>query len=96
MTPAALLALGALLLALAAVRDLVPAGRTSRPVEALLSSTSVGKNPASVLPAPVGAISSTERPARALPSNSSWCARGVQPRLANQRMKISGSSDGWT
>src|ERR1051325_9471964 len=35
------------------------------------SSTSVGKNPASVLPAPVGAISSAERPARAKRSSSS-------------------------
>jgi hypothetical protein len=35
-----------------------------------LNSTSDGKNPASVLPAPVGAISSTERPARAFPNNS--------------------------
>src|SRR5258707_7127126 len=31
-----------------------------------LSSTRLGKNPARVLPPPVGAISSTERPARAL------------------------------
>ena len=36
-----------------------------------LNSTSVGRNPASVLPAPVGAISSAERPARALASSSS-------------------------
>ena len=35
------------------------------------SSTSVGRKPASVLPAPVGAISSTERPARARASSSS-------------------------
>src|SRR5262249_48084706 len=39
--------------------------------ELLLSSTSVGRNPASVLPPPVGAISSTERPARARASSSS-------------------------
>ena len=47
---------------------------TLRPVEARLlpsvakgeeSSTSVGRNPASVLPAPVGAISSAERLSRA-------------------------------
>ena len=36
-----------------------------------LSSTRLGKNPASVLPAPVGAISSTERPARAFARSSS-------------------------
>ena len=36
-----------------------------------LNSTSVGRNPASVLPAPVGAISSAERPARAIASSSS-------------------------
>lgn len=35
------------------------------------NSTSVGKNPASVLPAPVGAISSAERSARAFASSSS-------------------------
>jgi hypothetical protein len=44
------------------------------------------------LPAPVGAISNAERPARATSSNASWCARGAQPRAANQRAKISGSS----
>jgi hypothetical protein len=43
------------------------------------------------LPAPVGAISKTERPACALANNSNWCARGVQPRAANQRVKGSGS-----
>src|SRR5580658_10301207 len=35
-----------------------------------LSSTRLGKNPAKVLPPPVGAISSTERPASALANNS--------------------------
>jgi len=60
---------------------------------AALSSTKLGKNPASVLPAPVGAISSTERPTRAFAKSSSWCARGVQPRLANQRRNGSGRSE---
>ena len=50
-----------------------------------LNSTRLGRKPASVLPPPVGAISSTERPACAFARSSSWCARGVQPRLANQR-----------
>ena len=59
--------------------------------EVVLNSTRLGKNPASVLPAPVGAISSTERPARAFASSSSWCARGTQPRLENQRTNGSGS-----
>ena len=36
-----------------------------------LNSTSVGRNPASVLPPPVGAINSTERPAFAFSSKSS-------------------------
>jgi hypothetical protein len=58
--------------------------------ETPLNSTKLGRNPASVLPPPVGAISSTERPARALAKSSSWCARGVQPRLANQRANGSG------
>jgi len=58
----------------------------------VLNSTNVGKNPASVLPAPVGAISSAERPACAFANNSSWCARGAQPRAANQRAKTSGNS----
>ncbi len=35
------------------------------------SSTSVGKNPASVLPAPVGAIKSAERSSRAFASSAS-------------------------
>ncbi len=39
--------------------------------EASYNSTSVGRNPASVLPAPVGAISSVERPACAFASKSS-------------------------
>jgi hypothetical protein len=34
------------------------------------NSTKLGKNPASVLPPPVGAISSTERPALAFASSS--------------------------
>jgi hypothetical protein len=57
------------------------------------NSTRVGKKPASVLPAPVGATSSTERPARAFSSSSSWCARGCQPRLANQRAKVWGKGE---
>jgi hypothetical protein len=57
----------------------------------VLNSTRLGKNPANVLPAPVGAISSTERPARAFASSSSWCARGTQARLENQRANGSGS-----
>jgi len=36
-----------------------------------LNSTKLGRKPARVFPAPVGAISSTERPARALVNNSS-------------------------
>src|SRR6185295_16081501 len=60
---------------------------------AVLNSTRLGRNPASVLPAPVGAISSTERPARAFAKSSSWCARAVQPRLANQRKNGSGRSE---
>src|SRR5580704_12304691 len=55
------------------------------------NSTSVGKNPASVLPAPVGAISSAERSSRAFASNSSWCSRGDHPRAANHWRKRSGS-----
>src|SRR5205085_5899070 len=57
-----------------------------------LNSTKVGRKPARVLPPPVGAISSTERPARARDNNSNWWARGVQPREENQREKFSGSS----
>jgi hypothetical protein len=37
----------------------------------VLNSTSVGKKPASVLPAPVGAISSAERSSRAFYSSAS-------------------------
>src|SRR3569832_752828 len=57
-----------------------------------VNSTKDGRQPASVLPPPVGAISRTERPCSALASNSSWCARGAQPREANQRWNTSGSS----
>ena len=59
----------------------------------MLNSTRLGRNPASVLPAPVGAISRTERPPRAFANSSSWCARGVQPRLANQRLNTAGKSE---
>src|SRR5437764_1771458 len=60
--------------------------------EDALSSTSVGRNPANVLPAPVGAISSAERSSRDFASSSSWCSRGLHPRAANHRRKRSGSS----
>ena len=53
-------------------------------------SVSDGRKPASVLPAPVGAISSTDLPACALPSSSIWCARGDQPRSANHFRNGSG------
>ena len=43
----------------------------SGPQVAVLNSTRVGRNSASVLPAPVGAISSTERPARVFAKSSS-------------------------
>src|SRR5690349_2848566 len=39
----------------------------------------LGRNPASVLPAPVAATSSALRPALASRSISSWCRRGCQP-----------------
>ena len=58
------------------------------------SVTSVGRNPASVLPPPVGAISSTLSPARAASSIASWCRRGVQPWAANQSAKGSGNTPG--
>ena len=61
-------------------------------VGAELSSTSVGRNPASVFPAPVGAISSAERSSRAFSNSANWCARGDQPRAANHCWKRSGSS----
>src|ERR1700691_4211325 len=34
-----------------------------------------------------------ERVQSALAKSANWCARGVQPRLANQRVKISGSGE---
>ena len=49
------------------------------------SSTSVGRNPASVLPAPVGAINRADRPARAFSRSAIWCARGVHPRAELER-----------
>src|SRR3954469_14935330 len=67
-------------------------GADRTPGEDPLSSTSVGRNPANVLPAPVGAISSAERSSRDFASSSSWCSRGVHPRAANHRRKPSGSS----
>ena len=61
---------------------------------ASISSQIVGRNPASVLPAPVAATSSAARPRRAASSISSWCRRGCQPRAANQslrRSRVSGT-----
>ena len=55
------------------------------------SDTRLGRNPASVLPAPVGATSRVDRPAFALASNSTWWARGVQPRVANHAENGAGS-----
>ena len=57
-------------------------------------SVSVGMKPASVLPAPVGAISSTDFPACALASSSIWWARGDQPRSANHFMNWFGQDRG--
>ena len=57
----------------------------------LVNSTSVGRNPASVLPPPVGAISSTERPSRARASNRAD-ARAASSRAREPARKISGSS----
>src|SRR5438552_5871880 len=52
----------------------------------------VGRNPASVLPAPVAATSSALRPSLARSSISSWCRRGCQPLDSNQRSTIGGRS----
>ena len=60
----------------------------------LASSVSDGRKPASVLPAPVGAISSTDLPACAVASRSTWWARGDQPRSANHFRNGSGSCGG--
>ena len=48
------------------------------------SATRLGRKPASVLPAPVGAISSVERRSATCRSSASWCSRGCQPRALNQ------------
>ena len=56
--------------------------------------TRLGKNPASVFPAPVGAINKTLWPDCDLASNSSWCSRGSQPWLSNQAEIRSGSFSG--
>ncbi len=50
----------------------------------------LGRNPARVLPPPVGAISSEWRPSRAFSSISSWCRRGRQPRRPNQSANCGG------
>ena len=56
------------------------------------SETRLGRKPASVLPAPVGAISRVERRCAALSSRASWCARGCQPRRRNQAWNAGGSA----
>src|SRR5207302_2286014 len=52
----------------------------------------VGRNPASVLPAPVAATSNALRPRRARSSISSWCRRGCQPLDWNQSATTGGSA----
>ncbi len=54
----------------------------------------LARNPAKVLPPPVGAISRALRPARAAAIIASWCGRGIQPRRANQDANGSGSGSG--
>ena len=54
----------------------------------------LARNPASVLPPPVGAINNALRPARAAAIIASWCGRGVQPRTANQVANGSGNGSG--
>ncbi|GEC33052.1 hypothetical protein EFR01_32230 [Sinorhizobium fredii] len=56
-----------------------------------VTSTSDGRKPASVLPAPVGAISKVLCPASARDRSSSWWARGRQPFSANHRRKGAGN-----
>ena len=57
-------------------------------------STRLGRKPASVLPPPVGAISSVSRPVPAWSSSANWCACGRQPRALNQPANGSGSPAG--
>ena len=56
------------------------------------SSTRLGRKPARVFPAPVGAMSRADRAARAFSSSATWCGRGDQPRRANQAAKGAGRS----
>ena len=70
--------------------DAAPAPRPACASAAPARSVSVGRKPASVLPAPVGAISSTDLPACAFASSSIWWARGDQPRSPNHFMNWSG------
>src|SRR5437868_7124556 len=54
----------------------------------------LGRNPASVLPPPVGATSRTDAPALACSSRTSWCSRGRQPRAVNHCSNRGGNSGG--
>ncbi|CAK7259040.1 protein of unknown function [Shinella sp. WSC3-e] len=53
-------------------------------------SVRAGRKPASVLPAPVGAMSSRLSPAVARARSSIWCARGCHPLAENQAVKAAG------
>lgn len=55
-------------------------------------STRLGRNPASVLPAPVGAISSAECPPMDFSRRRLWWSRNCQPRPENHRENVCGSS----
>ena len=52
-------------------------GRPWRAMSSDSRSTRLGRNPASVLPAPVGAISRVSRPACAFSNSVIWCAPGL-------------------
>ena len=56
------------------------------------SDSRLGRKPASVLPEPVGAISSVELRRATCSISLSWCSRGCQPRASNQPRNTGGSS----
>ncbi|GGZ86935.1 hypothetical protein GCM10011617_01970 [Novosphingobium arvoryzae] len=68
-----------------------PSGGAAWESRSGVKAASVGRNPASVLPAPVSATSNACRPASAAASISSWCRRTRQPRAVNQSASEAGS-----
>ena len=73
-----------------------PCGRSPSPMREGQKAANVGRNPASVLPAPVSATSMACFPASEAPSISAWCCRTRQSRPVNHSVISGGMAEAVT